>query len=290
MFGLRERDLGRRLQDLELSYRPLDLRSRIDQAQSSRTSVIARDVQRSLADGAIQSLDITVIPLPLNADGASPGTSILVADVTEYKRVQTDLVTSKQELETAYEELQSSNEELETTNEELQSTVEELETTNEEFQSANEELETMNEELQSTNGELQTVNWELRQRTDELNRISGFMESILGSLHMGLIVVDAEARVQVWNAASQELWGLRSEEVHGHELGSLDIGLPVGDLGEPIAKTLENGDSSELQLRATNRRGRALDFRVLVSPLGDRDGDGTSRGAIVLVEPVRASR
>src|SRR5262249_36648374 len=36
LFGLSERDLGRRLQDLEISYRPFELRSCIDRAQAER--------------------------------------------------------------------------------------------------------------------------------------------------------------------------------------------------------------------------------------------------------------
>ena len=121
--------------------------------------------------------------------------------------------TSHKELEVAYEELQSTNEELETMNEELQSTIEELETTNEELQSTNEELETMNEELQATNEEIETVNEELRVRGEERDRLNVFLESILGSLRSGVIVVDPDLMVQVWNARSEDLWGLRPDEV-----------------------------------------------------------------------------
>jgi two-component system, chemotaxis family, CheB/CheR fusion protein len=142
----------------------------------------------------------------------------LFRDVTRYHRLEDDLKTSHQELETANEELQSTNEELETTNEELLSTVEELETTNEELQSTNEELETMNEEMQSTNEDLQTANEQLKQSGDELNRANAFLENILSNFHDGLIVVDDDLRVQAWNTRSEDLWGLRSAEVQGKHL------------------------------------------------------------------------
>ena len=112
-------------------------------------------------------------------------------------------------------------------NEELQSTIEELETTNEELQSTNEELETMNEELQSTNEEIETVNEELRLRGEERDKLNGFLQSILGSLKSGVIVVDRDLHVQVWNARSEDLWGLRMEEVRDKNLLGLDIGLPL---------------------------------------------------------------
>ena len=57
----------------------------------------------------------------------------------------------------------------------------------------------MNEELQSTNEELETINDELRERTGELNQVNEFLEAILTSLGLGVAVLDAQQRVQVWN-------------------------------------------------------------------------------------------
>src|SRR5438552_10381930 len=165
LFGLVVADVGRPLQDLEISYRPVELRSLIDQAYRDRRPLEARDVERRTPNGDIQYFDVNV-GLLVDRDGSLLGASIAFTDVTGYNRVNRELERSKQELETTSEELQATNEELETTNEEMQSTVEELETTNEELQSSNEELETMNEELESTNTELETINTEL-QRSEE---------------------------------------------------------------------------------------------------------------------------
>ncbi|RDJ94093.1 TolC family protein, partial [Lacticaseibacillus rhamnosus] len=64
-----------------------------------------------------------------------------------------------------------------------------------ELQAANEELETMNEELQSTNDELYTINDTLRERSVELDDSKSFVESLVNSIHLGLLVVDREMRV-----------------------------------------------------------------------------------------------
>ncbi len=165
-FGLTSKDLGRPLDDLELSYRPSDLRMSIERALNERREIRVADVPWTL-HGDLRAFDIVITPL-LGDDRSVLGSRISFQDVTELKALRIELQHSKQELETAYEELQSTNEELETTNEELQSTVEELETTNEELQSTNEELETMNEELQSTNEELHTTNEELRNRSSRV--------------------------------------------------------------------------------------------------------------------------
>jgi two-component system, chemotaxis family, CheB/CheR fusion protein len=279
-FGLAQRDVGSLLQDLELSYRPIELRSRIEQAYGERHSVNVRDVEwHTGAD--VRYLDVSVQPLT-SRTGELLGITVTFADVTRYRRLQEALQESKGEVETAYEELQATVEELETTNEELQSTNEELETTNEELQSTNEELETMNEELQSTNEELETINDELHQRTDELNDVNAFLEAVLGSLSAAVIVVDTELRVQAWNDAARELWGLHSDEVQGQHLLNLDIGLPVDRLRVPARAGLA-GETPEPELiDAINRRGRPVQVRVRFAPLAT-DGQAV-RGAIVMME------
>ena len=283
LFDLNPKDVGRRLQDLEISYRPVELRSRLEQAQKERQAVVVHDAERHLDDGAVQFFDVEVTPL-FDDNGAYIGATIAFVDVTAVQTLRNKLQRNTQELETAYEELQSTNEELETTNEELQSTVEELETTNEELQSANEELETMNEELQVTNGELQTINLELRDRSLELDRVNGFMDSVLTSLRVAVAVVDAEVRLQIWNSRAEDMWGVRGDEVIGHSLLSLDIGLPLEALAVPLRRCL-TGDSEheDLTLTAHNRRGRTIACRVSLSPLLDHH---SVDGVVVLMEEV----
>lgn len=177
----------------------------------SEGRLTVNDVARYAPDWVAQYLDVQFMPLQENGDRL--GMSITFTDATDYHTLQAELQRSSQELETANEELQSSNEELETTNEELQSTNEELETTNEELQSTNEELETMNEELQSTNEELPAINDELRQRTDKANQANAFLQSILASIQAGVVVIDNQFNILSWNKQTENLWGLRTEEV-----------------------------------------------------------------------------
>jgi len=282
MFGLMPQDLGRPLQDLEVSYRPVELRSQIDLVYINRQTIVIRDVVRQLLDGRVQHLDARVTPVE-DDNGEILGVSISFIDVSRYHELQQELQNSNQKLETANEELQSTNEELETTNEELQSTNEELETTNEELQSTNEELETMNEELQSTNEELQTLNDELRLRTQELNKTNAFLNSILTSMKAGVIALDRQFQIISWNSEAENLWGLRDQEVQGESLFSLDIGLPVDQLRDVIRRCL-SGDSDRLEitLDAINRRGRSIQCRITCNPLFDLDE--RPQGVILVME------
>lgn len=282
LFGLTSADIGRPFQDLELSYRPVELRSLIEEAYSEHQVVKHIGVERTLPDGDIQHLEIEVTPLQENGHSFI-GVRIAFLDVTTPHQLQRDLQKSKQEVETAYEELQSSNEELETTNEELQSTVEELETTNEELQSGNEEMETMNEELQSTNEELQTLNDELRTRTEELNTANGFLQSILSSVLSGVVVLDSKLNILIWNEAATDLWGLRSDEVKGQAFFSLDIGLPVERLRGLMRDILaEKTQRQAIVLNATNRRGRAMRCQVTCAPL--LNAERKTQGVVILME------
>ena len=282
LLALGERDLGRPFKDLEVSYRPAELRSQLAAVREDRAPVWLRGVvwHRSAKERLV--LDIQLVPLT-DERSRLLGVAIMFNDVSGIRRLQDELETSNRQLETAYEELQSTNEELETTNEELQSTVEELETTNEELQSTNEELETMNEELQSMNDELQAINDELRDRTTEISSLNQFMESILGSLRAGVIVVDRDLLVQVWNRHAEDMWGLREDETVGRHFLNLDCGLPVEQFTPLLREVLQEGRADgELLFTAINRRGRSATFHVVASPLS-ADGEQPT-GALLLLD------
>ena len=271
-FNLSAADMGRLLQDLELSYRPVELRSLIDQAYRERLPQRLPEVSWRGPHGEPQHLEVQVVPLTAD-NGGMLGVSIAFADLTQAHLLRTALERAHQELETAYEVLQSANEELETTNEELQSTVEELETTNEELQSANEELETMNEELQSTNEELRTLNDQLQERGGELDDLNELLGSILAALHTGVVVLDKSLAVRVWSKRSEELWGLRSDEVVGHSFLRLEIGIPVEDLMKSLRASLDNGGPQVVELEGVNRRGKPIRCRVSLTPLKGAPAD-----------------
>jgi two-component system CheB/CheR fusion protein len=285
LLGLADGDLGRPFQDLEISYRPLELRSQLAEVTESRAPVWLREVEWRRTGPDVMYVDVHLMPL-LDGNGEVLAVSISFTDVTRFRQLRVEVETSNRQLELAYEELQSTNEELETTNEELQSTVEELETTNEELQSTNEELETMNEELQSANDELQSTNEELRDRTIEITDLNAFMESILGSVGAAMIVLDRDLIVQVWTRQAHELWGLRADETVGQHLLNLDSGLPIAELHPWLRAVITGQQPAVLGRRmwAVNRRGRHVHLRVTVTAL-QTDSDHPA-GALILMEDV----
>jgi two-component system, chemotaxis family, CheB/CheR fusion protein len=283
MFGVTSRDIGRPFHDLEISYRPVELRSVIERAYSEHRVVRLSAVERMVGPDDTQYLDIHIQPL-WASDGLSAGVILMFIDTSVNTRLQIEVKRNREELDTAHEELQSTNEELETTNEELQSSIEELETTNEELQSTNEELETTNEELQSGNEELETMNEEMRVRTAELDEARTFLEGVLSSVAAGVVVLDADLTVRSWNKGAEELWGLRAEEVSNQPFFQLDFGLPTGEVRGIVSDCLTTSRrTGPIQVAAINRIGRAITCTVTCSPLkGNSDGEG----AVLLMEEV----
>lgn len=289
LLGLSPADIGRPFSDLDISYTIAELGPRMATAIETKSAISLHDVRWEHREGQPDYLDVQMVPL-LDRRENLLGLSITMTDVTRMHELQVEVETANGQLETAYEELQSTNEELETTNEELQSTVEELETTNEELQSSNEELETMNEELQSTNDELQLTNEQLRDQSFAVTQLNEFMQSIFNSLNAAVIVVNDALVVQAWSRQAVDLWGLREEETVGHELLSLDSGLPVAALRPWLNSVLaESGsDVHGEQLTAINRRGRTVALRVSITAMTSATGELS--GALLLFEEVSDTR
>ncbi|MFD7337230.1 CheR family methyltransferase [Streptomyces violascens] len=279
-FGLTLNDMGRPFQDLEISYRPVELRSLVEQSTHEQRSLRVNTVERRLGD-ELQFFDILVQPIS-SGPGQPVATTITFTDVTVTTQLKAEVKRVREELETAYEELQSTNEELETTNEELQSSIEELETTNEELQSTNEELETTNEELQSGNEELETMNDEMRIRTTDLDEARAFLEGVVGSIAAGLVVLSGDMKVKSWNRGAVDLWGLRADEVLDEHFFALDFGLPTAPLREVIQQCIASGKRARpVVIPAVNRIGRKITCSVVCSPFNGHNG-----GVVLLIEEI----
>ncbi len=281
MLEVGESDVGRPFQDLSVSYRPLELRSQIDEVRRQTRPIRIEHQGYHRPPSEPIRLTIELAPL-MSRNGRQFAVLLTFTETTRTFTLQQELEAAQESLETTIEELQSANEELETTNEELQSTNEELETTNEELQSTNEELETTNEELRSANEELEATNEELRRHSDAFCAYRQYVHAILAGLDAGIVVVDEDLKVRSWNRWSENAWGLREEEVIGLSFSALDIGLPVQQLQSPLDEALAHSKPTEAVADAHDRRGRPMRCRVRISPL--TYDDSATQGAVLLVE------
>ena len=242
LFGIGEAEIGLPVQDLDLSGRPAELRSTVERCYADRQPVGLEDAPWERTPGFVQLFDVVVTPL-FDAFDDSKGAPI-GASITFAD------VTQYRKLE---EELEHSTRELETMNEELQATIEELETTNVELQA----------------------------RVDQLDEANISLRSILAGLGRGVVVLDREMAISRWNHWSEDLWGLRSDEVEGRHFPNLDIGLPVEKILPALRECLERGTEKHIAVPARNRHGRDFVCSVTATVLGQPDDP---IGVIVLME------
>jgi two-component system CheB/CheR fusion protein len=125
LFALTPQDIGKPFHDLEVSYRPAELRSGLDRVRKERRPLRLPEVERILGSGERTYLDIEIVPLLAEA-GTVLGTQLSFSDVSNAHELQAALRKTNAELETASEELQSTSEELQAMNEELRQRGEEL--------------------------------------------------------------------------------------------------------------------------------------------------------------------
>lgn len=89
LFGVSSRDVGRPFRDLDVSYRPAELRQHIEQAQVERRVALVEDVEYNRG-GEATYLDIAVNPL-VHGDGSLLGVALIFHDVTAARRMQQEL-------------------------------------------------------------------------------------------------------------------------------------------------------------------------------------------------------
>ena len=96
LFSLSPKDIGRPLQDLEISYRPTDLRSLIEQAFAERRAVTQTSVERRFPSGESRVLRCRG-DAALRRGQRPLGAAVSFLDVTRATRLQEELGRSHEE-------------------------------------------------------------------------------------------------------------------------------------------------------------------------------------------------
>lgn len=122
-------------------------------------------------------------------------------DLVLVKRMEEELMRTRERLQSIIEEYEDSSQDLKTSNEELQSI-------NEELKSTTEELETSKEELQSMNEELITVNGELNEKIDELHRANSDLLNFIASTDVGAIFLNMRLQITRFTPRATDLFNL----------------------------------------------------------------------------------
>jgi two-component system CheB/CheR fusion protein len=282
--GLASLDLLRMLRDGLMA----EVRSAIIQAKAEN-AVAVRERLQVVEENAIRSVRVEVIPFKVPPSGVrfflvlfqdaepierlhqpSPAPR-LVPDEDQVNRLQHELASMREYLQSVIEEQESTNEELKSANEEILSA-------NEELQSTNEELQTAKEEAQSANEELATVNEELRSRNAELARVNADVMNLIGGVNIPIVMVGRDLRVRRITPQAEKLFNLIPSDI-GRPISDFRTNLQVDNLPGLIAGVIESITPYERAVQDTSKRWHSLRIRPYITV--DNKIDGAS---VVLVD------
>jgi two-component system CheB/CheR fusion protein len=239
-------------------------------------------------DGRPRCLAVNVWPLRDLRDQVG-GLLYVVEDVTgfrelehELRRVNEERQSTNEALHTTNQELQTANEELETANEELQAVNEELQTSNEALQSTVEELEASNEELQSASAELDATNRELQHRTEEMHRACFTQRTLSHCVSAGVVVLDVDGQVTLWNGGAERWLGLGESEALGRSFWTLPLSSVKRATLQRVRKAIEARQTLAAEpVVGAPGDGEAARATLTAVPILD----GTrNRGAVLVLE------
>lgn len=257
--------------------------------RARKTMAPARERGIRVRSGEEQAIvDLEVLPLSVQAPGEP--SFLVVFRLVATPPVESDRVAHgegpeqdsrdhaeglltrlEQELESTREHLQSLSEQYDSAIEELQSTNEEAQSANEELQSINEELETSKEEIQSSNEELSTVNDELNSRIHELNRLNGDLKNLVSSLHLAVLIVGRDLKIRLVSPVAEALLGVGPTEL-GRTLAEVSWKFVLPDLGALVSASIESVSVLEREVQSPEGRWYSLRLRPYVTVDSKIDG------------------
>jgi two-component system, chemotaxis family, CheB/CheR fusion protein len=180
------------------------------------------------------------------------------ANETIVRRLEEDLLRTKERLRSTIEQHEISIEELKATNEELQAI-------NEELRLASEELETSKEELQSVNEELTTVNHELKDKIDEASRTNSDLQNLMASTDIATIFLDRELRIKRYTPPIEEIFNVTPADI-GRPLEHFTHRLEYENLSEDAKRVLRTLQPVEREIRDREKHtfmARLLPYRTI---------------------------
>ncbi len=140
---------------------------------------------------------------------------------------------------------------------------------------------TLKSEIRKLNLELDSKNYELERNLEEKEKVNDYLDNILKSLNVGVIVLDKRFRVTTFNHAAERMTGLGTEEVVSKDLTVLKDFV----LGRKILDCIRsNGSHQCSQIEFFTSIPRPSYLTASVSPL--RNKNNTAAGIVVIIEDI----
>ncbi len=225
--------------------------------RNGQTHLVNLEVTPISGDGGERCLLVVFEEEPRAAE---PGVKAAAAKQKPAPPKESESAKLQRELQTTKDYLQSIIEEQEATNEELKSANEEVLSSNEELQSTNEELETAKEELQSANEELVTVNEQLQNRNAELAGLSDDLANLLAGVNIPIVMLDNGRRIRRFTPQAEKLLNLLPTDL-GRPIDNIRPNVDVPDLEKMIGEVIDTMAVKELEVKDGSGRWHSLRIR-----------------------------
>jgi hypothetical protein len=116
---------------------------------------------------------------------------------------------------------------------------------------------------------------DVRQRAAQVESLKALQERILESSGVGLLLVDAEARIQAWNRRLEEIYGLPRDEALGKLLREVFPLHTVRRIERELAAVGPRVEARIYRHALVNRNGDRLVLNLALSPIAAEGGDGS---------------
>ena len=147
--------------------------------------------------------------------------------------------------------------------------------------------------LESLAPELANQQWRLSSpapNSDQTTAQSLFQQKLLDHMHDGVVFVDGQRRIVLWNHGAERLSGIGAEAVYQRNWlpGLLRLrderGKNIADVNCPIAKAIRTGVQSMQRMSIKGRNGAEVHVDLHAIPVTGRDG--ATYGATVMLHDV----
>ena len=118
---------------------------------------------------------------------------------------------------------------------------------------------------------------EVSHRAGEIERLHARQAKILESSAVGLMLVDAKNRIQAWNRALEEIYGLARTETIGHLVGDVFPLHVVRRLEQESRSETTPGEGRIFRLSLINHRGERIIANISISAVDGEPGAQASR-------------
>jgi PAS domain S-box-containing protein len=153
--------------------------------------------------------------------------------------------------------------------------------------SAPDELASLAAELRSLGQTLREREGALARGTEELQRLKAFLEGVLASARVSILVTDGQLKVRRLNPAARSTFQVGISEVEGRDLRDLPVWALLSPHEDALRRAASGGDGLHLTAVPLPRpNARELTLDIDVEPLRDSRGASAVPGMVVVCTDV----